>query len=151
LAAEAVLNRALGCVEVAAREVPEAACPSNYLICVVDDDRSFRDSMRRLLNSLGYMVAAYPSAAEFLASPRLTAAACLVADVHMPATSGVELYRHLIRIGRTIPTILVTAYPDDKVRKHMLREGVVCYLRKPLEEAELIACLRSAVSRSQAF
>ena len=117
------------------------------LIAVVDDDQSFRDSMRRLLKSLGYAVAVFPSAAEFLASPKLAVTACLVADVHMPEITGVELYRHLIETGHAIPAILVTAYPDDSVEERMLIEGVECYLRKPLEEADLIGCLRAACTR----
>ena len=120
------------------------------LISIVDDDQSFRDSMRRLLKSLGYPVAVFPSAGEFLTSPELAATACLVADVHMPAMTGVELYRHLIETRQAIPTILVTAYPDDSVQERMLTEGVECYLRKPLEEADLIGCLRSAFPRGKA-
>jgi FixJ family two-component response regulator len=114
------------------------------LISVVDDDQSFRDSMRRLLKSLGYTVAAFPSAAAFLASPKLAATGCLVADVQMPEMTGVELYRHLIDAGHAIPTILVTAYPNDAMQDRMLALGVECYLRKPFEEAVLIRCLRSA-------
>lgn len=117
------------------------------MISIVDDDQSFRDSMRRLVKSLGYSGAAFASAAEFLASPRFAATECLVADIHMPEMSGVELYRHLVERGQGIPTILVTAYPDDRVEEQMLLEGVRCYLRKPLEEAALIDCLRSAVTR----
>jgi FixJ family two-component response regulator len=118
------------------------------LISVVDDDQSFRESMRRLLKSLGcYTVATFASAPEFLASARVAATDCLVADVHMPAMTGVELYRHLVDTGHSIPTILVTAYADDRVQERVLRQGVECYLRKPLEEAVLIACLRSAVER----
>jgi FixJ family two-component response regulator len=111
---------------------------------VVDDDQAFRDSMRRLLKSLGYAVSVFPSAAEFLKSSKLADTACLVADVHMPVTTGVALYKYLIETGHTIPTILVTAYPaDDDVEKGMLALGVTCYLHKPLEEAELIRCLLS--------
>lgn len=121
--------------------------PKDLLISIVDDDQSFRDSLRRLIKSLGYAVAVFPSAAEFLASPRFSATQCLVADIHMPDMSGVELHGHLVSNGHRIPTILVTAYPDDDVQRRMLREGVECYLRKPLEEAALIACLRSAVAR----
>lgn len=117
------------------------------MISIVDDDQSFRDSMRRLIKSLGYSGAVFASAAEFLASPRFAATDCLVADIHMPQMSGVELYRHLVRTGRGIPTILVTAYPDDRAQQQMLSEGVRCYLRKPLEEAVLIDCLQSAVTR----
>lgn len=120
---------------------------SSSLISIVDDDPSFRDSMRRLVRSLGYTVAVFPSAAEFLASPRLAATDCLVADVHMPEMTGVQLFLHLIGTGQGIPTILVTAYPDDRVQERMLSEGVRCYLRKPLEEALLIDCLHSAVAR----
>lgn len=117
------------------------------VISIVDDDQPFRDSMRRLLRSLGYSVATFASAAELLASPKLAATDCLIADVHMPVMSGAQLYRHLIDTGLTIPTILVTAYPDDRVRERMLRQGVECYLRKPLEEVVLIECLRAAVAR----
>lgn len=124
--------------------VPEAVLYEQALIAIVDDDKSFRDSLGRLLKSLGYAVVVFPSAAEFLASEQRGAMACLVADVHMPAISGEELYRHLIAIDQVIPTILVTAYPDDGVRRRMLDVGVKCYLRKPLEEARLIGCLRSA-------
>jgi FixJ family two-component response regulator len=120
-------------------------------ISIVDDDQSFRDSMRRLLRSLNYAVAVFPSAAEFLASPELAATSCLVADVQMPAMTGVELYEYLIETGRAIPTILVTGYPNDGVRERMLTLGVECYLPKPLEEAVLIDCLRSAVAHSKAL
>jgi FixJ family two-component response regulator len=119
-------------------------------ISVVDDDQSFRDSMRRLLKSMDYTVAVFPSAAEFLASPEFDDTACLVADIHMPEMTGVDLYEHLIKTGHAIPTILVTAYPIDGVRKRMMTLGVVCYLPKPLVEAELIHCLELALARSQA-
>lgn len=120
------------------------------LISIVDDDRSFLDSMRRLLKSLGYDVAAFASAAQFLASSRLTTTACLVADVQMPAMTGVELYEHLLATGRTIPTILVTGYPNTQVEERMRTLGVQCYLPKPLDEAVLIGCLRSACARRNA-
>ena len=124
--------------------------PEQPQISIVDDDRSFRDSMRRLLKSLNYAVAVFPSAAEFLASPEFAATACLVADVHMPAMTGIELYHHLVERGHGIPTILITAYPDDGVQERMLALGVDCYLRKPLVEAVLIDCLQSAVARGKA-
>jgi len=120
------------------------------LVSVVDDDPSFGDSMRRLLRSLAYPVAIFPSGARFLASPQLADTACLIADIHMPGMTGLELYDRLIERGHPIPTILVTAYPDDRVKARMLTRGVECYLRKPLEEAALIDCLRSAVARGRA-
>lgn len=117
------------------------------LISIVDDDRSFLDSMRRLLRSLGYDVAAFRSAGLFLASAKLNSTACVIADVQMPLMTGVELFEHLLATKQAIPTILVTGFPNDQVEERMRTLGVECYLRKPLDEAVLIGCLRSACSR----
>jgi FixJ family two-component response regulator len=127
-------------------ETPESRMPNALLIAVVEDDWFFRDSMRSLMMSLGYTVEAFSSAADFLASPHLIETACLIADVQMPAMSGVELYRHLIDTGCAIPTILVTAHPNDADRASALNDGVVCYLRKPVDEQHLMRCLRTALS-----
>jgi FixJ family two-component response regulator len=122
---------------------------SASLVSVVEDDQFFRESMRRLMRSLGYDVAAFPSAADFLASPRLAETVCLIADVHMPKMTGFELHEHLIEAGYAIPTILVTAYPDDVDRTRALNDGVVGYLRKPLDERHLIRCLRAALQSGE--
>jgi FixJ family two-component response regulator len=116
------------------------------MVSVVEDDRFFRDSMKRLLRSLGYAVETFPSAADFLASPHLTETNCLIADVQMPTMTGIELYRHLIKAGRAIPTILVTGYPNDAERAGALSDGVVCYLRKPVDEEFLKRCLTAALA-----
>ncbi|UPJ76370.1 response regulator [Bradyrhizobium sp. 187] len=119
--------------------------PKPTLVVVVEDDRFFLDSMRRLMRSRGYRVEAFPSAADFLASPYLSETACLIADVHMPAMTGPDLYRHLIASGYEIPTILVTAYADDQVRARALKDGIICYLPKPVDEKRLLACLHAAL------
>lgn len=121
--------------------------PDPSLISIVDDDKSFRDSLRRLLKSHGYAVATFSSATDFLASALLPMTACLVADIHMPVMTGVDLYRHLAATGNAIPTILITAFPEEGARQRMLSQGVDCYLHKPLEESALIDCLRSAFGR----
>ena len=120
------------------------------LVSVVDDDRFFRESMGRFMRSLGYMVEVFPSAADFLASPRLNDTACLIADVHMPVMTGLELYRRLIDAGHSIPTIIVTAYPNDVDRVRALSDGVICYLGKPVDEQHLIRRLRVALSSGDA-
>ena len=119
------------------------------LVSVVEDDQFFRESMRRLMRSLGYIADAFPSAVDFLGSPRLAETACLIADVHMPVMTGVELYRRLIDAGHVIPTILVTAYPNDVDRARALNGGVVCYLRKPVDEQHLKRCLRAALTSGE--
>jgi FixJ family two-component response regulator len=123
--------------------------PVASLVSVVDDDQFFRESMRRLMRSLGYDVVAFPSAANFLASPRLGETACLIADINMPVMTGLGLHEHLIEAGHTIPTILVTAYPDDLDEARALTDGVVCYLRKPFDERHLLRCLREALEPSR--
>jgi FixJ family two-component response regulator len=115
------------------------------LISIIDDDQPFRESMRRLMRSLGYTVAVFASAADFLASARLRETSCLITDVHMPAMTGVELHRHLIKAGQAIPTILITAYPSEVERVRALKDGVLCYLRKPIDEQNLSRCLRAAL------
>jgi FixJ family two-component response regulator len=121
------------------------------LISIVEDDQPFRESMTQLMTSLGYTVEAFASAADFLVSPLLSATACLVSDVQMSGMSGVELHRHLIKAGHVIPTILVTAYPDEKTRNRALMEGVVCYIAKPVDDDHLERCLRSALDSGKPY
>ena len=115
------------------------------LIAIVDDDQLFRESLRKLVMLLGYTVEQFPSAGDFLASHFLPETACLVADVHMPGMTGVELHGRLIQLGYSVPTILITAYPDKTVRDRALKDGVVCYLSKPVDDGDLEQCLRSAL------
>jgi FixJ family two-component response regulator len=123
----------------------EAAMLNRALISIVDDDQSFRESMRQVVMLLGYTVEAFPSAGDFLTSRFLPETACLLADVHMPGMTGVELYRHLVDAGYAIPTILVTAYPDEVTRDQALSDGVVGFLSKPVDADYLDRCLRSAL------
>ena len=118
---------------------------NSRLISIVDDNQPFRESMRKLVMLLGYTVEAFSSAADFLASRLLPETACLIADVHMPGMTGIELHRHLVDAGYAIPTILVTAYPDEVVGDRALKDGVVCYLSKPVDDNHLERCLRSAL------
>jgi len=69
--------------------------------------------MERLLRSLGYKVHAFSSASEFISSPHLGETACLIADVNMPVMTGLALYKQLVDTGHRIPTILVTAFPEQ--------------------------------------
>jgi FixJ family two-component response regulator len=119
--------------------------PKRRLISIVEDDEPFRDSMRKLLTALGYTVEAFPSAADFLGSRLLPETACLVSDVNMPGMTGVELHRHLVEAGYTIPTILVTAYPNEVVKNRALKDGIVCYLSKPVDDDHLERCIRSVL------
>ena len=118
-------------------------------ISVVDNDESMREAIRGLMKSLGYTAKAFGSAEEFLSSRDVPRTSCLIADVQMPGMTGLELHRHLVALGKPIPTILITAYPDDCVRERALGDGVVCYLIKPFDENDLLACIQSSLSIGQ--
>ena len=119
------------------------------LISIVDDDELLRGAVTDLIRSLGYRAAAFGSAEAFLRSRQLSRTACLIADINMPAMSGLELYRRLSSSGAVIPTILITAYPDDNIRKRALDAGVRCYIVKPFDESELLSCIGQALSSSK--
>jgi FixJ family two-component response regulator len=124
--------------------------PKASLVSIVEDDRFFRESMKRLMKSLGYRVEVFPSAAAFLKSPCLARTAVVIADIYMPAMSGLELFANLSNSRRPIPTILMTSYPDAGVEARALNEGVVCYLQKPVDEQRLVRCLRSILHCDEA-
>lgn len=99
------------------------------------------------MKSLRFTVDAYRSAEDFLASPNLRRTSCLIADVHLEGMSGVELHSRLRGAGFAIPTILITAFPDDGVRARALASGVSCYLSKTHDEDVLLGCVRSALEQ----
>jgi FixJ family two-component response regulator len=119
--------------------------PMNRVISIVDDDPSVREGTMDLLNSMGFVAVAFERADEFLEFERLFSSSCLIADVQLPGMTGLELHERLVGSGRTIPIILITAFPDDKDRARALRAGAICYLTKPFSEKELLACIRSAL------
>jgi FixJ family two-component response regulator len=115
------------------------------LISIVDDDDGLRDAMNGLIRSLGFRVKTFASAEEFLEFNDLRSTACLIADVQMPRMSGPELHQSLVTSGLSIPTILITAYPEDSARARALEAGVIAYLAKPFIKDDLLACIQSAL------
>jgi FixJ family two-component response regulator len=105
--------------------------PKRPLLAVVDDDKSIRDTTKDLLESAGFAAVTFASASRFLNSRRLKDVSCLVADMRMPEMTGLELHQHLIATNHAIPTILITAYPDERARAQATRDKIVCYLAKP--------------------
>jgi FixJ family two-component response regulator len=124
--------------------------PNKPLISIVDDDEALRKATMGLMRALGFLAEAFGSAEDFLKFDRLHNTACLIADVQMPQMSGLELHRNLVASGVSIPTILMTAYPDDSIRRRALEAGVICYLTKPFTKDHLLDCIHSAIDRSRA-
>jgi FixJ family two-component response regulator len=115
------------------------------MISIVDDDEAVRESTKALVRSLGYNARAFESAEEFLDSnPDDTS--CLILDVQMKGLSGVELQELLIAEGRRTPVIFVTAFPDERVRNHVLDAGAIGFLRKPFSNEKLTKFLDMALA-----
>lgn len=115
------------------------------LIAIVDDDEGLRDATKGLMVALGFRAEAFGSAEAFLNCDNWRNTSCLITDVQMPHMNGLELYRRVVGSGVPIPTILITAYPDDGARLRALEAGVICYLTKPVIKDALLACIRSAL------
>ena len=137
------------CAVLRLKEMQEAGLPAKTLISVVDDDDDVREALAGLMKSRGFTVESFPSAADFLAWSNIRDTSCLIADVHMPRVTGIELHRRLVESGYAIPTILITAYPDDSVRARALADGIICYLTKPCDEDALLGCVWSALERAK--
>jgi FixJ family two-component response regulator len=115
------------------------------LITVIDDDASVRTALDSLLRARGYTVYPFASAAEFLRSPRFHETSCVIADVQMPAMSGIELQSLLRKQGRAVPFIFITAFPEEAVRMRALSDGAICFLAKPFDSTTLIRCIDAAL------
>jgi FixJ family two-component response regulator len=122
---------------------------SEIQISIVDDDEHSRAALAGLMQAMGFTIEAFPSAMDFLASPNVRHTSCLIVDVNMPQMTGTELHSRLVRSGYDIPTILITAYPDGSARARALRQGVVGYLTKPIDEEVLLGCVKSALQRAK--
>ena len=121
--------------------------PKGPLIAIVDNDKSIRDTTKDLLESAGYSAAVFARAASLLKSRRLSQVSCLIADMRMPKMAGLELHQHLVASNRVIPTILITAYTDERAQAQAIKANVICYLIKPFDADELLACVRRALRR----
>jgi FixJ family two-component response regulator len=115
------------------------------VIAIVDDDELAREGTIDLVKSMGFIAKAFGRAEDFLKS-----ASCLITDVRMPGITGLELHRSLVESGNMTPTILITAFPNDRDRARAREAGAICYLAKPFRDEELLACVRSALEPREA-
>ncbi|RUL78833.1 response regulator transcription factor [Dyella choica] len=112
------------------------------VIAVVDDDESVRESLPDLLREFGFSARAFASAEEFLSSGCIDEACCLILDIAMPGMSGLELQRELVRRGKTVPIVFITAHTDEELRPRLIEQGAVECLSKPFSDTALLDVLR---------
>ena len=116
------------------------------LISVVDDDYSVRESLARLIRSVGFSVLAFGSAEEFLSRGPGHEPDCLILDIRMPGMNGLELQRELSATDPDLPVIFITAHAsDEQVRARALEAGAVAFLLKPLREEEVLKAIDVAL------
>lgn len=115
------------------------------MISIVDDDESVRDATASLMRAAGYAPKAFPCATDFLNSDDVKETSFLIADVQMPGMTGIELHDKLVGAGMRIPTVLITAYPDARLRERAIQSGIVGFLTKPFDESELLGCIETAL------
>ena len=119
--------------------------PAPWVIAVIDDDASVRAATNNLLCSHGYMVHTFASAEEFLQSVHLDRSSCVVADVQMPAMSGLDLLAHMRAEGYSAPFIFITAFAEESVRARAIQAGAICLVAKPFAGPVLINCIETAL------
>jgi FixJ family two-component response regulator len=120
------------------------------IVFVVDDDQSVRDSLRRLITSVGLRVEVFPSAQAFLSAPRPDVPGCLVLDVRLPGLSGLDLQRELAQSHATLPIIFLTGHGDIPMSVQAMKAGAVEFLTKPFRGQELLDAIRHAIERDRA-
>src|SRR5262249_53974614 len=103
------------------------------VIAVVDDDEFVRGSVQSLIRSLGYKATTFSSAEAFLDSASLDDTDCLVTDLQMPGMSGVGLQNRLRAVGCRTPVIIITAFPEEQLRRQAQSGGAVAFLTKPFD------------------
>jgi len=116
----------------------------NPIVFVVDDDYRVREALSSLIASVGLRVLAFGSAAEFLESEKPDAPACLVLDLELPGTSGLELQRDLAA-GDGPPIVFITGHGDIPSSVRAMKAGAIEFLPKPFSEQELLGAIDAAI------
>ena len=119
------------------------------LVVIVDDDQSLRNATRDLLKAAGFSTATFEDAESFLGSASRARAAYLVADMRMPGMTGLELYQALVASRDHIPTVIITAHPEELTQSRAREAGITCYLSKPFAPEDLLECVGEALAKSQ--
>jgi FixJ family two-component response regulator len=122
---------------------------SSVFVHIVDDDQAVRESLRDLLRSMDYRVALYASAAEFLNVDLPDAPACLVLDVRLPGTGGLELQEYLTHVNVRLPVILMTGFGDIPMSVKAMKAGAVDFLTKPIRHQDLLDAVAAAIRMDQ--
>ena len=123
---------------------------ANASVSIIDDDPEFRDSVGRLLRSVGLDTRQFSSVAEFLKADPSDGPTCLVLDVRMPGGSGLELQRELAAANRQVPIIFITAHADIPMTVQAMKGGAIEFLTKPFRDQDLLDAVDAGLARDRA-
>jgi FixJ family two-component response regulator len=118
-------------------------------ILVIDDDVDLRNSLGRLLRSVGLNAKLFASVSDFLNSEPTEGPSCLVLDVRLPGQSGLEFQRELATIGRELPIIFITGYGDIPMSVQAMKSGAIEFLTKPIRDQELLDAIQYGLTRDR--
>lgn len=120
---------------------------NDSIVYVIDDDEAARQSLEFLLDCAEIRVRSFPSADAFLASSPPLAGACVVTDVRMPGTSGLELAEEIKRRDAHVPVIVITGHADVPLAIQAMKAGVADFIEKPFDDEVMLGAIRGALAR----
>ena len=120
------------------------------VVFIIDDDASVRKALTNLLRSVGLQVESFGSAQAFLSSKRPDGPGCLVLDVRLPGSSGLDLQRQLAEAGIRLPIIFITGHGDIEMSVQAMKAGAVEFLTKPFRDQVLLDAVQHAIERDRA-
>ena len=123
---------------------------ANQTVLIVDDDSDLRESIGRLLRSLGMRARLFASIPDFLDSDMPEGPTCLVLDVRFPGQSGLDLQRKLTSMGRHLPIVFITGHGDIPMSVQAMKSGAIEFLTKPFRDQELLDAIQLGLSRDRA-
>jgi FixJ family two-component response regulator len=122
---------------------------SKPTVLIIDDDPEFRDSVGRLLRSVGLNAQQFSSVADFLKADLADGPTCLVLDVRMPGRSGLELQRDLAAANRQLPIVFITAHGDIPMTVQAMKGGAIEFLTKPFRDQDLLDAVEAGLARDR--
>ena len=122
---------------------------ADAIVHVIDDDEAVRESVEFLLRTSGITARTYDSASAFLGALPTIEPGCVITDVRMPGTSGIDLLRRLAEMRIKIPVIVITGHGDVPLAVEAMKVGAVDFIEKPFDDELLLGSVRSALKRSQ--
>jgi FixJ family two-component response regulator len=119
------------------------------VVHVVDDDASVRGALEELFGSVGLAVQTYPTAGDFLNAPRVDGPSCIVIDIRLPDTNGLEFQARLKELGVRVPVVMMTGYGDIPMSVRAMKRGAVDFLPKPFNDQDMLDAVMAAIARDR--